>query len=223
MAAIQLKQLKKSYPDPSTGLRQPILDIPEFSVPEGQHLAVRGTSGSGKTTLLHCISGMTLPDSGGISVLGTDITKLSESQRDRYRANHIGYIFQSFNLLDGFTALENVQLGMQFADKKIPAFHAKELLSRVGLSGRLNNRPSQLSVGQQQRVCIARALANDPEIILADEPTGSLDPKTSAEVLALIKEVTQGKTLILVSHETKVLAQFETNLDLTELNQAVSA
>lgn len=223
MAAIQLKQLRKSFPDPSTGLRQPILDIPEFSVPEGQHIAVRGTSGSGKTTLLHCISGMTLPDSGVISVLGTDITRLSESQRDRYRANHIGYIFQSFNLLDGFTALENVQLGMQFADKKIPASRAKELLSRVGLSERLNNRPSQLSVGQQQRVCIARALANDPEIILADEPTGSLDPKTSAEVLALIKEVTQGKTLILVSHETEVLAQFETNLDLTELNQAVSA
>lgn len=223
MAAIQLKQLRKSFPDPSTGLRQPVLDIPEFSVWEGQHIAVRGTSGSGKTTLLHCISGMTLPDSGVISVLGTDITRLSESQRDRYRANHIGYIFQSFNLLDGFTALENVQLGMQFADKKIPASRAKELLSRVGLSERLNNRPSQLSMGQQQRVCIARALANDPEIILADEPTGSLDPKTSAEVLALIKEVTQGKTLILVSHETEVLAQFETNLDLTELNQAVSA
>lgn len=223
MAAIELTQLKKSYPDPSTGLKQPILDIAALTVEQGTHIALRGTSGSGKTTLLHCISGMALPDSGQIRVLGTDITRLSESERDRYRANHIGYIFQSFNLLEGFTALENVQLGMQFADKKIPASRAEELLNRVGLSGRLHNRPSQLSVGQQQRVCIARALANDPEIILADEPTGSLDPKTSAEVLALIKEVTAQKTLILVSHETEVLAQFETTLDLTELNLTVTA
>ncbi|MCC5933056.1 MAG: ABC transporter ATP-binding protein [Candidatus Cyclonatronum sp.] len=197
------------------------MDIPSLKVEAGTHIALRGTSGSGKTTLLHCISGMTLPDSGEISILGRDITKLAESRRDRFRANHIGYIFQSFNLLDGFTALENVQLGMQFADKKIPPARAEDLLKRVGLGERLHNRPSQLSVGQQQRVCIARALANDPEIILADEPTGSLDPKTSAEVLALIKEITAGKTLILVSHETEVLAEFEINIDLTELNQAV--
>lgn len=221
MAAIALSHLKKSYPEPSTGLKQAVLDIPSLKVEAGTHIALRGTSGSGKTTLLHCISGMTLPDSGEISILGRDITKLAESRRDRFRANHIGYIFQSFNLLDGFTALENVQLGMQFADKKIPPARAEDLLKRVGLGERLHNRPSQLSVGQQQRVCIARALANDPEIILADEPTGSLDPKTSAEVLALIKEITAGKTLILVSHETEVLAEFEINIDLTELNQAV--
>ncbi|AXJ00936.1 putative ABC transport system ATP-binding protein [Cyclonatronum proteinivorum] len=223
MSAIQLTNVRKSYPDPSTGQRVPILDIPAFTLPTGKHLAVRGTSGSGKTTLLHCISGMTLPDSGSVSVSGTDITRLSESDRDRFRANNIGYIFQSFNLLDGFTALENVQLGMQFADKKKPVSRAKDLLNSVGLSGRLHNRPSQLSVGQQQRVCIARALANDPDIILADEPTGSLDPKTSAEVLSLIKELTAGKTLILVSHETEVLAQFETTIDLSELNEVVSA
>lgn len=221
MSVVDIHNLKKSYPDPSGAGSVAVLDIQSLKLESGKHTAMRGTSGSGKTTLLHCISGMILPESGSITLLDTDITSLSEAARDRFRANHIGYIFQSFNLLDGFTALENVKLGMQFADKKLDTSRAAELLVKVGLKDRLHNKPSQLSVGQQQRVCIARALANDPEIILADEPTGSLDPKTSAEVLELIKEVANGKTLMLVSHEEQVLNQFEVQLDLETLNRAM--
>lgn len=221
MSVVDVKSLQKGYRDPSGGGTVPVLDIGSMQLEAGKHTALRGTSGSGKTTLLHCISGMILPDSGSVNLLGTDITTLSEAARDRFRANHIGYIFQSFNLLDGFTALENVKLGMQFADKNMPASRAEELLVKVGLKDRLNNRPAQLSAGQQQRVCIARALANDPEIILADEPTGSLDPKTSAEVLGLIHEIAEGKTLLLVSHEEQVLCQFEVQLNLETLNKAV--
>ncbi len=222
MSVVDIKSLIKAYPDPSGAGSVPVLDIESLKLEAGKHTALRGTSGSGKTTLLHCISGMILPESGSITLLDTDITTLSEAARDRFRANHIGYIFQSFNLLDGFTALENVKLGMQFADKKLDTSRAAELLEKVGLKDRLHNKPSQLSVGQQQRVCIARALANDPEIILADEPTGSLDPKTSAEVLELIKEVADGKTLMLVSHEEQVLSQFEVQLDLETLNRAMA-
>ncbi len=222
MSAILLENLIKQYKDPQSGEAVPILDIPRLDIKQGEHVALKGTSGSGKTTLLHCISGMILPDSGSVNILSTDITRLSESGRDRYRANHIGYIFQSFNLLDGFTALENVLLGMQFADKKQPGSRAENLLERTGLSLRKGNRPSQLSVGQQQRVCIARALANDPEILLADEPTGSLDPRTSAEVLDLIREVAEGKTLVVVTHEEAVLKQFDNVIDLEQINKALT-
>ncbi len=223
MTAINIRDLIKTYADPQSGTLVEILNIAELPIKKGDHIALKGTSGSGKTTLLHCISGMLLPDSGSVEVLSTEITRLSEPARDRFRANHIGYIFQSFNLLEGFSALENVLLGMQFADKKHPRSRAEDLLERTGLSNRLHNRPGQLSVGQQQRVCIARALANDPEIILADEPTGSLDPRTSAEVLRLIREVSDGKTLVVVTHEEHVLNQFDIVIDLEHLNQALTA
>lgn len=195
------------------------MNISFFETGPKKHLAIRGVSGSGKTTFLHCISGMISADSGEINVLGTNLSALTESKRDRFRANHIGYIFQSFNLLDGFTALENVMLGMQFSDKGADRERAELLLEKAGLKDRMFNRPSQLSVGQQQRVCIARALANNPEILLADEPTGSLDPKTSAAVLNLIRTVAEDKTLILVSHEPEVLQQFDSVTDLNEINQ----
>lgn len=223
-SAISLENLKKYYAAPLGGARSEILNIPSFNVPAQSHAALRGPSGSGKTTLLHCISGMRLPDEGKVMVLGQEVNRLSEARRDQFRAGHIGYIFQSFNLLDGFTALENVQLGMQFAGKfkSNQKQRAKELLEEVGLGERLYNRPPQLSAGQQQRVCIARALANDPEILLADEPTGSLDPQTSADVLSLIRNMAKGRSLLLVSHETEVLEQFDTIFDLTTLNHAAA-
>lgn len=224
VSAISLENLKKYYAAPLGGARSEILNIPSFNVPAQSHAALRGPSGSGKTTLLHCISGMRLPDEGKVMVLGQEVNRLSEARRDQFRAGHIGYIFQSFNLLDGFTALENVQLGMQFAGKfkSNQKQRAKELLEEVGLGERLYNRPPQLSAGQQQRVCIARALANDPEILLADEPTGSLDPQTSADVLSLIRNMAKGRSLLLVSHETEVLEQFDTIFDLTTLNHAAA-
>lgn len=222
--AVSLENLKKYYAAPLGGARSEILNIPEFILPSQSHAALRGPSGSGKTTLLHCISGMRLPDEGKVMVLGKAVNELSEARRDQFRAAHIGYIFQNFNLLEGFTALENVQLGMQFAGKfkSNQKQRAKQLLEEVGLGERLHNKPAQLSAGQQQRVCIARALANDPEILLADEPTGALDPKTSADVLALIRKMAEGRSLLLVSHESEVLGQFETVFDLATLN-SVSA
>lgn len=220
---VQISHLKKSFLNPADNQQITILDIPEFKLESGQHLGLRGTSGSGKSTLLHTIAGMVKPDSGSVTILNQDITKLGESQRDRFRANHIGYIFQSFNLLEGFTALENVMLGMIFADKGARKEYASELLDKTGLGDRLHYKPAQLSVGQQQRVCVARAIANNPELILADEPTGSLDAKTSGEILDLIFSVADGRCLLLVSHEPEVLATFNNTMDLLEINKAVTS
>jgi len=155
-----------------------------------------------------------LPTTGSIIVADRELTSLSESSRDKFRADHIGYVFQSFNLLDGYTALENVMLGMVFSGNKTNRSKAESILERVGLKDRMHFKPGQLSMGQQQRVCIARALINDPDVLLADEPTGNLDPKTTKEVLELIFEQTQNKTLLLVTHETHVLKEFTNQVDL---------
>lgn len=214
---ITFKSVQKGYNNPETNLFQPIIEIDSLSIEAGSHMAITGPSGTGKTTLLHLISGLISPGKGSINVMGTDITELTESKRDRFRADHIGYIFQTFNLLDGFTALENVQLGMMFTGKSISVSRAVEVLTDVGLASRLHYKPSQLSVGQQQRVCIARALVNDPDIILADEPTGNLDPATSSEVLKLLKERAKGKILLVVTHENEVIKEFDKVLNIETL------
>lgn len=211
--SIRLENVIKTYSDPESSGRVPVLDIQRLTIDTGDHTAIEGPSGSGKTTLLHLLSGLILPDSGSVTVLGTQIQKLGEAQRDRFRGEHIGYIFQSFNLIHGFTALENVMLGMAFGTGKTDRSRARQLLETVGLKDRLGYRPTQLSTGQQQRVCIARALANNPKIILADEPTGNLDPASSAEVLALLDKVTKDKTLVLVSHEPEVLNRYSRRID----------
>ena len=184
---------------------------------------LRGESGSGKTTFLHLIAGILAADSGRVALDGAEMTALSEPKRDRLRAEKLGYIFQTFNLLQGFTVLENVVLGMSFGPRGADRAHAKEMLVRVGLGHRLDHYPRQLSTGQQQRVAVARALANRPKLVLADEPTGNLDRKHSRDALALIREVCreQGAALLLVSHDEEVLAQFEARKDFAELNQAV--
>ncbi|MCH8522963.1 MAG: ABC transporter ATP-binding protein [Balneolales bacterium] len=212
-----MHHVKKGYTNPENGSYQTILNIDDLQINEGTHAAIAGPSGTGKTTLLHLLSGLINPESGTITIGDVDITKLSESQRDRFRADNIGYVFQSFNLLDGFTALENVQLGMMFSGKAASKSRAEEVLAQVGLTDRLHYKPSQLSVGQQQRVCVARALVNDPKIILADEPTGNLDPSSSAEVLRLLKNAAEGKVLLVVTHESDVISQFERVLDILTL------
>jgi putative ABC transport system ATP-binding protein len=158
-----------------------------------------------------------------VFVAGHEVTSLSESARDRVRANTIGYVFQTFNLLQGFSALENVMLGMMFG-KGADARAASALLHRVGLGNRLHYKPRQLSVGQQQRVAVARALANHPQLVLADEPTGNLDPRHAREALALIREVCheQQAALLLVSHDQEVLAQFERVDELSHINKAAA-
>jgi len=221
MSLLEIRDLIKSYRTPD-GEVQTVLDVPAFALEEKEHVALRGTSGTGKTTLLNCIAGILSPDSGHIELAGRDMAVLGESARDRHRADHIGYIFQTFNLLQGYTCLENVLLGMSFGPGKDRA-RARELLTRVGLEDRLDYRPSQLSVGQQQRVAVARALANQPQLVLADEPTGNLDPRNGREALKLIREIC-GETdaaLLLVSHDQEVLNQFDECRDLAEINQAM--
>ena len=198
-----------------------MLQVPEFSLEAGQQLALRGASGTGKTTFLNCIAGILRPDAGDIELAGQNIAIASESQRDELRAQHIGYIFQTFNLLQGYTCLENVLLGMSFSGPA-NSQQATALLNRVGLADRMDYRPGELSVGQQQRVAVARALANRPNLVLADEPTGNLDPKNAQEALQLIREVCRENTaaLLLVSHDQVVLDQFEDCHDLAEINKA---
>ena len=198
-----------------------IVDIPEFRLPAGEQLALRGESGSGKTTFLHLVAGILGADRGSIQLGEQDMAALKEPARDRLRASAIGYIFQTFNLLQGYTCLENVMLGMSFgpgADRH----RASAILERVGLGHRLHHYPRQLSTGQQQRVAVARAMANRPKLVLADEPTGNLDRKNAEASLSLIRQSCQetGAALLLVSHDPLVLAAFEVVRDFHELNRA---
>ena len=219
---LRVEALRKAYRSPD-GEVTPVLDIPALELRAGEQVALRGASGSGKTTLLHIIAGILMPDSGRVLIDGADITAMGEARRDALRAERIGYVFQTFNLLQGYSALENVLLGMMFG-RGADAKAAAALLERVGLRNRLSYRPRQLSVGQQQRVAVARALANHPRLVLADEPTGNLDPRHGAEALTLIRDVCreQGAALLLVSHDPAVLSQFDRVDDLAVLNRAMA-
>lgn len=210
------------------GRAVPILDIPTLEIPAGTAVGIAGPSGSGKTTLLNVITGMLTPDRGRVQVLGQDIAGLPPAARDRFRAAQIGYVFQAFNLLPPLTAIENVLLPMGFAGS-LPAAQRPEraagLLRRVGLGDRLHHRPGQLSHGEQQRVGIARALANHPPLIIADEPTASLEPGLTRGIAALLLEICreQDATLLLASHDPAVLGHLERVEDMTRLNRAGAA
>lgn len=223
MAILEIHNLVKTYTAPD-GEQTPILDIPSFTLEAGEQIALEGSSGSGKTTLLNLIAGILTPDGGRILVAGKDIGLLPESIRDRWRAEHIGYVFQTFNLLHGYTALENVELGMMFGPGVDKEF-AAHLLERVGLRERVHYRPPQLSVGQQQRVAMARALANHPNLVLADEPTGNLDRRHADEAVALIRRICEenGAALLLVSHDHHVLGKFDKVRKLDQINRAAQA
>lgn len=193
-----------------------------FHADEGVQVALWGPSGCGKSTMLNLISGLLRPHSGVITVNGRAIQSLSEGEMDEFRAQRFGFVFQTFNLLSPFSALQNVELGMRFADV-IPASEWKSnavgWLERVGLKHRLRSRVTTLSVGERQRVAIARALANRPKIVVADEPTGSLDPKTAQGVMDLLLElcVEERKTLLLVTHDPAVADRVSEQFDCTHL------
>lgn len=230
MPLLALRDLVKSYPrsgaarSGDTSGKVTVVDVREFTLPAGAQRALRGESGTGKTTFLNLIAGILAPDSGHLTLDGRDLATLGEAKRDRLRAEAIGYIFQTFNLLQGHTVLENVELGMAFG-RGVDRARAEALLTRVGLGERLHHFPRQLSTGQQQRVAVARALANHPKLVLADEPTGNLDARNSREALALIREVCRenGAALLLVSHDESVLAQFDDVQDFRALNRAAPA
>lgn len=218
---LEIRNLKKSYAEPS-GNRLLIIDIPQLDIAQAEQVVLRGESGGGKTTLLHLISGIVAADSGSIRLDGTELTKFSEATRDRIRADKMGYVFQTFNLLPAFTALENVRLGMTFARKKMSAERAKELLHKVGLSDRMHYLPSQLSVGQQQRVAVARSLANKPRLLLADEPTANVDPSNQKRIIDLIQNVCREESvaILMVTHSDEIAHRFERVERLELINRA---
>ena len=220
---LRLEAVKKAYNAPEGG-RVEVLDVERFEVARGEQVALRGSSGSGKTTLLHIIAGLIKPDAGAVHVAGTDVARLGEAQRDHWRAKHVGYIYQSFHLLQGFTALENLALAMKFGGR-VDLARAKSLLEQVGLGARLNYKPRQLSIGQQQRVAVARALANTPALVLADEPTGNLDREHADAALELILSLCKasGAALLLVSHDERVVARVPRVVDLATLNRRAAA
>ncbi len=228
--ALSVRDLRKSYALPrgqkhetaadTQASASVILDIPQLRLARAEELALSGPSGSGKTTLLHAIAGILPVDSGVIELAGRDMTRMGEAQRDRWRARHLGYVFQNFQLLEGFSALENVCLPMMFAGS-VDESRARSLLDRVGLQSRLHHRPRQLSVGQRQRVALARALASKPALVIADEPTGSLDREQARAALALLRDTCRenGCALLLVSHDQDILGAFDRRLDLDALQR----
>ncbi len=223
MKVLEVKNLKKSYLTPE-GNTHRVVDIAHFSLDSGDQMALAGESGSGKTTFLHLISGVLKPDSGEISLDGKRMDLLPEAGRDSLRSSLLGYVFQNFNLLQGMTSLENVELAMRFGmgvDKE----RAVSLLNRMGLSERLHHYPRQLSMGQQQRVAVARALANRPKLVLADEPTAHLDHVRGKEAVTLMREVCRefGAALLVVSHDREVLSNFKQVERFDRLNRALHA
>ena len=221
---LHVEKVRKSYREPS-GEELRILDIPEFRLAAGEQVVLRGRSGCGKTTLLNSIAGLTTVDAGAIRIRDVDITRLPEAGRDRFRARHIGYVFQTFNLLAAFTALENVMLGMTFTGQRRDAKRAAELLEKVGLAHRLHHKPQALSVGEQQRVAVARALANKPLLLLADEPTANIDPAHQQQVIDLLREACRSENvaMLLVTHASEVSEQFERVEYLEQINRVAAA
>jgi ABC-type lipoprotein export system ATPase subunit len=217
MALLELIDLKKTYRAPD-GEVTPVIDIPLFSLEKGEQLALRGASGSGKTTLLNLIAGILQPDSGRIVLAGREMATKSESIRDRLRAETIGYVFQTFNLLQGFSAVENVMIGMMFG-RGVDSALAQHLLERVGLGTRLHYKPRQLSVGQQQRVAVARALAARPRRLLADEPTARLDEANARAVGALFAELaaTTGTAIVCATHDPVLIEHALAEVSLATL------
>ena len=205
MALIELKNVVKKYRMGDTFVRA--LDGVDLTIERGEYVAIMGPSGSGKSTMMNILGFLDVPDEGEYIFEGKNTEGLNESQLAFIRNRKVGFVFQTFNLLPRETALENVELPMIYASvpraKRIE--RAKQLLERVGLGHRIHHKPNELSGGERQRVAIARALANEPEIILADEPTGNLDTKTGEEIMGILDELNAaGKTVILVTHDPEI-------------------
>ena len=203
--AVSLRKVSKTYY--RGGQAVPVLADITFDVARGDFLALMGPSGSGKSTLLNLIAGIDRPTGGQIRVDGIDIAQLTEGELAAWRASHVGFIFQFYNLMPVLTALENVELPLMLTSlsRKQRRQHAELALAMVGLSERMTHYPSELSGGQQQRVAIARALVTDPTLIVADEPTGDLDKASATDVLALLDQLNRelGKTIIMVTHDAR--------------------
>jgi ABC-type lipoprotein export system ATPase subunit len=219
---IELRSVRKAFVAPG-GEIVPVLDVEAFALMPGEQCALEGQSGSGKSTLLNVICGIMRPDAGSVLVGGRDIARVDEASRDRVRADTLGLVFQQFNLLPGFTALENVLVAMSFGSARPDRTRAADLLGAVGLSHRLDHKPAALSIGQQQRVAVARALAN--RAVLADEPTASIDSAHQQQVIDLLRDACreQAAALLVVTHDPTVAGQFPRRLRLEDFNRAARA
>ncbi|MEA5557579.1 ABC transporter ATP-binding protein [Nodularia spumigena] len=217
--ALEITDLSFTYP----GASEPIVRINDLALAKGEQMLLAGGSGRGKSTLLQLIAGLIEPSQGHIHVDGIEISTLSAAKRDLYRGQKIGMIFQTFNLLSGFSALENVMAALKFGrhPKRKHRDRALELLTSLGIE-RVNAVPDQLSVGQQQRVAVARALACEPVLVLADEPTASLDPDNANAAMNLIQEACRARSaaLLCTSHDPRTAARFERRASLDELARA---
>jgi putative ABC transport system ATP-binding protein len=209
-AAVQTENVVRHYPMGESLIRA--IDGVSISIDSGEFVALLGQSGSGKSTLLNLIAGLDRPTSGAVLVHNRDLAKMSSEELARYRRNDVGMVFQAFHLIPSMTITENVELPMRFAevDRDERAQRSRDSLERVGLGKRLDHRPSQLSGGEQQRVSLARALANRPRLLLADEPTGNLDSRTGEDILNLIRDISlsMGMTVIMVTHERALAERF---------------
>ncbi len=204
MAILQTKDLKKYYGSGDTQVKA--LDGVNLSVEQGEFVAIVGTSGSGKSTLLHMLGGLDQPTSGSVMVDGKDIFSLKDEALTIFRRRKIGFVFQSYNLVPVLSVWENIILPIQLDGNKVDTEYVRQVIETLGLEKKLKNLPNQLSGGQQQRVAIARALAAKPAIVLADEPTGNLDSKTSQDVLGLMKVTGQkfSQTMVMITHNEEI-------------------
>jgi putative ABC transport system ATP-binding protein len=205
-AAVSARDLVRRYGEGDTAVYA--LGGVSLDIAAGRLTAVMGSSGSGKSTLMHILAGLDAPTEGDVSIAGTDITRLDDTRLTKLRRDHIGFIFQFFNLLPMLTARENILLPLAIAGKAVDPAWYEELVDTVGLRARLGHRPSELSGGQQQRVAIARALVSRPTVLFADEPTGNLDSTTSAEILDLLRQSVDslGQTTVMVTHDPQAAA-----------------
>jgi putative ABC transport system ATP-binding protein len=213
---IQLRGVSKTVQSGSHPLT--ILHPLDYTIPSGQFVAIVGPSGSGKSTLLGLLAGLDAPTTGEIFIDGVDITKLGEDSLAKLRGEKIGFVFQFFHLVPSLTALENILIPMEIARRRDAAARARGLIEEVGLTDRAHHYPSQLSGGEQQRIAIARALANDPPIVFADEPTGNLDSSTGRHIMELLLNVRRARksTLVLVTHDAELAALADTRLVLRD-------
>jgi putative ABC transport system ATP-binding protein len=213
---LELRDLRKGYEE--GGRIHVVLDGASARVAAGERVAILGPSGSGKSTLLNLISGIDRPDAGTVTIAGVDLTSLTEGERTRFRRRHIGFVFQFFNLLPTLTVLENLLLPLELKGILTREHHtrARGLLERVGLVARADTFPDRLSGGEQQRVALARALVHDPELVLADEPTGNLDEEMAAKVGDLMADLVSGerRTLVVVTHSRPLAARMDRVLRL---------
>jgi putative ABC transport system ATP-binding protein len=215
-AAVSATALTRTYGEGGSAVHA--LRGVSIEVPQGQFTAVMGPSGSGKSTLMHLLAGLDTPDAGAVHIAGEDITRMSDRDLTRLRRKHIGFVFQSFNLLPTLSAQENILLPLAISGNKPPAAEVDALIERVGLTDRRGHRPAELSGGQQQRVAIARALITRPTVLFADEPTGNLDSEAGAGILQLLRDAVDldGQTTLMVTHDPRAAATADRVLYLTD-------